>query len=103
MGSWDYFGSLGCRVGECPFRYVLILFLRSAQLPAGQIGPSDNFKKMSQGNSYLNWLGMAMPILTQQRNLGVSIALGELQCTLAAKAKRSIGLLFGLESKTVIK
>ena len=27
--SWDYFGSLGCRIGECPFLYVLILFLGS--------------------------------------------------------------------------
>ena len=29
LGSWDHFGSLGCRIGECPFRYVLILFLGS--------------------------------------------------------------------------
>ena len=73
------------------------------QLPGGQIGPSDNFKKMSQGSFYLNWLGMGMPNPTQKRNLGVSVALRELQCTLAAKAKRSIALLFGLESKNVIK
>ena len=26
LGSWDHFGSLGCRIGECPFRYVLVLF-----------------------------------------------------------------------------
>ena len=29
LGSWDHFGSLGCRIGECPFRYVLVLFLGS--------------------------------------------------------------------------
>ena len=75
----------------------------SSQLPGGQIGPSDNSKKMSQGSFYLNWLGMGMPNPTQKRNLGVSVALRELQCTLAAKAKRSIALLFGLESKNVIK
>ena len=73
------------------------------QLPGGQIGPSDNFKKMSQGSFYLNWLGMGMPNPTQKRNLGVSVALRELQCTLPAKAKRSIALLFGLKSKNVIK
>ena len=78
------------------------MFLKT-QLPGGQIGPSDNSKKMSQGSFYLNWLGMGMPNPTQKRNLGVSVALRELQCTLAAKAKRSIALLFGLESKNVIK
>ena len=29
LGSWDHFFSLGCRIGECPFRYVLVLFLGS--------------------------------------------------------------------------
>ena len=29
LGSWDHFGSLGCRIGECPFSYVSILFLSS--------------------------------------------------------------------------
>ena len=29
FGSWDHFGSLGCRIGECPFFYVSILFLGS--------------------------------------------------------------------------
>ena len=27
LGSWDDFGSLGCRIGECPFFYDSILFL----------------------------------------------------------------------------
>ena len=27
--SWDDFGSLGCRIGECSFFYVLCLFLGS--------------------------------------------------------------------------
>ena len=31
LGSLDYFGSLECRIGECPFRYVLILFLGSVK------------------------------------------------------------------------
>ena len=29
LGSWGHFCSLGCRIGECPFRYVSILFLGS--------------------------------------------------------------------------
>ena len=29
LGSWDHFGSMGCRNRECPFRYVLVLFLGS--------------------------------------------------------------------------
>ena len=32
FGSLDHFGSLGCRIGECPFRYVLVLFLGSVLL-----------------------------------------------------------------------
>ena len=31
LGSWDHFGSLGCRIGECPFFYDSILFLGSVQ------------------------------------------------------------------------
>ena len=27
LGSWDHFGSLGCRIGECPFFHDSILFL----------------------------------------------------------------------------
>ena len=89
--------------GSGIFPIVGNIFPIPPQLPGGQIGPSDNLKKMSQGSFYLNWLGMGMPIPMQKRNLGASIALRELQCTLAAKAKRSIALLFGLESKNVIK
>ena len=29
LGSWDHFGSLGCRIGEGPFFYVSTLFLWS--------------------------------------------------------------------------
>ena len=32
LGSLDHFGSLGCRIGECPFRHVAILFLGSVTL-----------------------------------------------------------------------
>jgi len=33
LGSWNHFCSQGCRIGECPFRYVLILFLGSVIWP----------------------------------------------------------------------
>ena len=29
LGNWDHFGSLRCRIEECPFRYGLVLFLGS--------------------------------------------------------------------------
>ena len=44
-----------------------------------------------------------MPKCPRERKMGVSVPLRELQGTLAAKVKKSIALLFGLESKNVIK
>ena len=32
LGSWDDFGSIGCRIGKCPFFIVSILFLGSVTL-----------------------------------------------------------------------
>ena len=34
---WDHFGSLGCRIGECPFFYISILLL-------GSVGNAKNFE-----------------------------------------------------------
>ena len=60
----------------------------ATQLPGGQITPSDNFKKMSLGIFHLIWVGMGVPLPKQKRKWGVSLALRELQCTIAAKAKK---------------
>ena len=59
LGSWDHFGSLGCRIGECPFSYDLILLLGSVAdglwlLQAVCTCPSKRLVRME--NFLLDWI-----------------------------------------------
>ena len=47
LGSWDDFGSLGCRIRKCPFFYVSILSLGSVQ-DDGRV-PSSCIQNPCQG------------------------------------------------------
>ena len=74
-----------------------------AQVRGGQISPSDNLKKLSRLFLLLIRYGMIIQKSLRERKMGVHGPRKELQHTLAAKVKKSIALLFGLESKNVIK
>ena len=55
LGSLNHFGSLGCRIGECLFFYVSILFLGSVHCNCNQ-SPSNWFPGLNQGCSRAtNW------------------------------------------------
>ena len=79
------------------------MWTTQAQVRGGQISPSENLKKLSRHFLLLIWYGMVMQKSLRERKMGVHGPQRELQGTLAAKVKKSIALLFGLESKNVIK
>ena len=52
LGSWDHFGSLGCRMGECPFFHVSILLLGSVSELTSESSKYGKFKSDLQVGTY---------------------------------------------------
>ena len=73
------------------------------QLPGGHISPSQISKKFPQQSCGQIPLVFGISKSSRWKKWGASAALRELQCTLGTELKKSIALLFGLESKNVIK
>ena len=75
----------------------------TSQLPGGHISPSQISKKFLQQSCGQIPLVFGISKWQRWKNWGATVALRELQCTLGAEPKKSIALLFGLQSKNVIK
>ena len=70
LGSWDYFGSLGCRIEECPFRYGLILFL-------------GNVKWMESAFDLQMWIHGTLTLCMRMPSNAFGIILPSLKCLLS--------------------